>query len=86
MKKWITLIGFGILLGGLNGCSPSYTLNKTEEVGFAGIPEVTRLDNGTENVDGRLRLGGYYSAKVDDPVSAYIKKQLQIPVHWERLL
>ncbi len=74
MKKWITLIGFGILLGGLNGCSPSYTLNKTEEVGFAGIPEVTRLDNGTENVDGRLRLGGYYSAKVDDPGKRVYKK------------
>lgn len=77
MKKLITLIGFGILLGGLNGCAPSYTLNKTEEVGFAGIPEVTRIENGTENVEGRLRIGGYYSAKVDDPGKDIYKQVVQ---------
>lgn len=74
MVKWLTVIVMGILFGGLNGCSPNYTLNKTEEVGFAGIPEVTRIDNGTKNTEGKLRIGGYYTAKMDDPGKSVYKK------------
>lgn len=66
IKKATLLIG-AVLLGGFTGCLSPVTINKTEEVRFSGIPEVTRVDNGTANVEGRLRLGGYFSSKIDDP-------------------
>ncbi len=65
-RKKMLLFG-GLLLAGLNGCLSPVTVSKTQEVRFAGIPEVTAVDNGVANKKGQVRMAGHFSYKIDEP-------------------